>query len=54
MITGVLGGVLVQEQDVVTEHPESWTVVTQVQPDMEQWEAAKICMERILGQYVLL
>jgi phosphoribosylaminoimidazolecarboxamide formyltransferase/IMP cyclohydrolase len=47
MITGVLGGVLVQEQDVVTEHPESWTVVTQVQPDIEQWEALKFAWKAV-------
>ncbi|MEY8443038.1 bifunctional phosphoribosylaminoimidazolecarboxamide formyltransferase/IMP cyclohydrolase [Lactococcus ileimucosae] len=47
MITGVLGGVLVQEQDVVAEQPESWTVATQAQPDKEQWEALKFAWKAV-------
>ncbi|MGN1396178.1 MAG: bifunctional phosphoribosylaminoimidazolecarboxamide formyltransferase/IMP cyclohydrolase, partial [Lactococcus garvieae] len=47
MITGVLGGVLIQEQDVVAEQPESWTVATQAQPNKEQWEALKFAWKAV-------
>lgn len=47
MITGVLGGVLVQEQDVVAEQEESWTVATQAQPDTKQWEALKFAWKAV-------
>lgn len=46
--TGVVGGLLVQDQDVIAENPENWTVVTDRQPtEQEQvalafaWKACK-------------
>lgn len=35
-VTSVLGGVLVQERDLVAELPENWQVVSKVQPTSEQ------------------
>lgn len=38
-VTGVLGGLLVQDQDVVDESPSDWKVVTKRQPTDEEKEA---------------
>ncbi|MCP9312679.1 bifunctional phosphoribosylaminoimidazolecarboxamide formyltransferase/IMP cyclohydrolase [Liquorilactobacillus satsumensis] len=47
-VVSVLGGLLVQEQDVLQENPADWKVVTQAQPTKEQldsllfaWKAVK-------------
>lgn len=37
--TGVLGGILAQDQDVVSEDASSWTVASKVQPTAEQMNA---------------
>ncbi len=39
MVTGVLGGLLVQNQDVLIENPDDWVVVTKVQPTETQMKA---------------
>lgn len=38
-VTGVVGGLLVQDQDVVVESPDDWTVVTERQPSEQEWAA---------------
>ncbi len=35
--TGVVGGLLVQDQDVVVESPADWEVVTERQPSKQEW-----------------
>lgn len=47
-ITGVIGGLLVQDQDVIQEVPSAWKVVTERQPDAKEkialefaWKAIK-------------
>ena len=45
--TGVLGGILLQEQDVIEENPESWTVATQKQPDDTQREALEFAWKAV-------
>ncbi|EMF48885.1 bifunctional phosphoribosylaminoimidazolecarboxamide formyltransferase/IMP cyclohydrolase [Streptococcus parauberis] len=37
--TGVVGGILVQNQDVVEENPDTWEVVTERQPNDQEKEA---------------
>lgn len=37
--TGVLGGLLIQQQDVIIENPDEWTVPTKEQPSKIQREA---------------
>ncbi|WP_156010802.1 bifunctional phosphoribosylaminoimidazolecarboxamide formyltransferase/IMP cyclohydrolase [Streptococcus ruminantium] len=37
--TGVVGGLLVQDQDVVVESPVDWQVVTERQPSEQEWAA---------------
>ncbi len=37
--TGVVGGLLVQDQDVVVESPADWEVVTERQPSKQEWAA---------------
>lgn len=37
--TGVVGGILVQNQDVVEENPDTWDVVTERQPNDQEKEA---------------
>ena len=48
--TGVVGGLLVQNQDVVKESPDDWQVVTKRQPTETEatalefaWKAIKLC-----------
>ena len=37
--TGVVGGLLVQNQDVLVENPADWPVVTERQPSEQEWAA---------------
>ncbi|MFI3634625.1 bifunctional phosphoribosylaminoimidazolecarboxamide formyltransferase/IMP cyclohydrolase [Streptococcus parauberis] len=37
--TGVVGGILVQNQDIVEENPDTWEVVTERQPNDQEKEA---------------
>lgn len=37
-LKGVPGGILLQEQDIAAETPDSWKVVTRKQPDHEEWQ----------------
>jgi phosphoribosylaminoimidazolecarboxamide formyltransferase/IMP cyclohydrolase len=41
MVTGVLGGILVQNQDVVQEDMEKWEIVTKRKPSQKEWSALK-------------
>jgi len=45
--TGVVGGMLVQNQDVVDENPENWEVVTDRQPDDQEKEAMEFAWKAI-------
>ncbi|MFC4652759.1 bifunctional phosphoribosylaminoimidazolecarboxamide formyltransferase/IMP cyclohydrolase [Lactococcus nasutitermitis] len=45
--TGVLGGLLVQQQDVIEENPENWTVATQTQASTQQFEALKFAWKAV-------
>lgn len=45
--TGVLGGLLVQNQDVIAENPTDWTIVTQAQPTATQLEALKFAWKAV-------
>lgn len=47
LVTGVLGGLLVQNQDVITEHPEEWTVATKVSPTEDQMTALKFAWRAV-------
>ncbi|MFS1664519.1 bifunctional phosphoribosylaminoimidazolecarboxamide formyltransferase/IMP cyclohydrolase [Streptococcus sp. zg-JUN1979] len=46
-VTGVLGGLLVQNQDVVTENPEDWQIVTERQPSLSEQEALSFAWKSI-------
>ncbi|QDK70994.1 bifunctional phosphoribosylaminoimidazolecarboxamide formyltransferase/IMP cyclohydrolase [Lactococcus protaetiae] len=45
--TGVLGGLLVQNQDVIVENPAEWTVATKTQPTAPQFEALKFAWKAV-------
>ncbi len=45
--TGVVGGMLVQNQDVVVEQPENWQVVTRRQPSEQEKEALAFAWKAI-------
>ena len=47
LVTGVLGGLLVQNQDVIVENPKEWTVATKVQPTDRQMEAMKFAWKAV-------
>jgi phosphoribosylaminoimidazolecarboxamide formyltransferase/IMP cyclohydrolase len=46
-VTGVLGGLLVQNQDVIEENSETWTVATKTQPTDLQLEALKFAWKAV-------
>ncbi|MGT2716258.1 bifunctional phosphoribosylaminoimidazolecarboxamide formyltransferase/IMP cyclohydrolase [Streptococcus respiraculi] len=46
-VTGVLGGLLVQDQDVVIENPSDWRVVTKRQPSPEEQIALEFAWKSI-------
>ncbi|WP_413473783.1 bifunctional phosphoribosylaminoimidazolecarboxamide formyltransferase/IMP cyclohydrolase [Streptococcus parauberis] len=45
--TGVVGGILVQNQDVVEENPDTWEVVTERQPNDQEKEALRFAWKAI-------
>ncbi|EHI68882.1 bifunctional phosphoribosylaminoimidazolecarboxamide formyltransferase/IMP cyclohydrolase [Streptococcus ictaluri] len=45
--TGVVGGMLVQNQDVVEENPDTWEVVTERQPNDQEKEALTFAWKAI-------
>lgn len=45
--TGVVGGMLVQNQDVIEENPADWQVVTKRQPSSEEQEALEFAWKAI-------
>ncbi|MDG4963095.1 bifunctional phosphoribosylaminoimidazolecarboxamide formyltransferase/IMP cyclohydrolase [Lactococcus lactis] len=47
LVTGVLGGLLVQNQDVIVENPKEWTVATKVQPTDRQMVAMKFAWKAV-------
>ncbi|MEX5398347.1 bifunctional phosphoribosylaminoimidazolecarboxamide formyltransferase/IMP cyclohydrolase [Streptococcus sp. ZJ93] len=46
-VTGVLGGLLIQNQDVVIENPSDWKVVTKRQPSPEEQTALEFAWKSI-------
>ncbi|MEW4354889.1 bifunctional phosphoribosylaminoimidazolecarboxamide formyltransferase/IMP cyclohydrolase [Streptococcus pneumoniae] len=46
-VTGVLGGLLVQDQDVLVENPEDWKVVTKRKPSPEEETALAFAWKSI-------
>ncbi|MDR0200299.1 MAG: bifunctional phosphoribosylaminoimidazolecarboxamide formyltransferase/IMP cyclohydrolase [Streptococcaceae bacterium] len=46
-VTGVLGGLLIQQQDVIEENPEEWTISTAKKPSAEKFEALKFAWKAV-------
>ncbi|GBG96202.1 bifunctional phosphoribosylaminoimidazolecarboxamide formyltransferase/IMP cyclohydrolase [Lactococcus termiticola] len=46
-VTGVLGGILVQEQDVIEEEPDSWEIPTAKKPTATEFEALKFAWKAV-------